>query len=208
MNKDSKGKFVERHIPWNKGKIGIYSDETLRKMSESHKIHKWSRKHDCCIECGAVKNPHRAHGLCSYCYGKKQLVENRENELKYLSNYHKRNRDRERIQTRKRLKKWRQTAQGKESKRMEARNHYAKKKKVNFWTKEMTIRWEWIIDTCEGCCPKCGEPFDNSIHKCTMDHIIPLVPRLGNPQGIHHIDNVQVLCQSCNCSKNNKADIY
>ena len=37
-------KYIENHGPWNKGKVNCYSDETLKKMSESakekHKTHK------------------------------------------------------------------------------------------------------------------------------------------------------------------------
>lgn len=30
-------KFTKKHIPWNKGKVGVYSESTLKKMSELKK---------------------------------------------------------------------------------------------------------------------------------------------------------------------------
>jgi len=37
MQRDSKGRFVEGIIPWNKGRTGVYTKEHLEKMSQSHK---------------------------------------------------------------------------------------------------------------------------------------------------------------------------
>lgn len=196
------------HIPWNKGKAGVCSEETLKLMSESHKIHGWSRKNDCCVKCGTTEKPHQAHGLCSYCHKRKRLIENREEELKYLRDYHKKNRDRERIQRRPTAKRYRQTAYGKQMKKLSDHKRRARKKNANFWKPWMGERWYWMLDATEGYCPKCGEPFDSGDHKLTMDHIIPLTPKPGNPQGHHHIDNIQVLCLSCNCSKGNMQTIY
>src|SRR5688500_10839241 len=31
---DSKGRFVKGSVPWNKGKTGVYTEETRRKISE------------------------------------------------------------------------------------------------------------------------------------------------------------------------------
>lgn len=123
---------------------------------------------------------------------------NKTDRLTYLKEYRKSHKNEKRIRDRKYYKLNTQKVLNRNRKRN------ATKQSVDFWTKEMSIHWEWMLDATEGYCPKCGEPFDNGIHKCTMDHVIPLTPRLGNPQGIHHIDNVQVLCGSCNSKKHNK----
>jgi len=101
-------------------------------------------------------------------------------------------------------KHYRNTEHGKQYYKLQTEKRRAKKTEIDFWTNEMNNRWEWMLDTTEGYCPRCGEPFDNKSHKLTMDHIIPIIPRPGDPQGIHHIDNVQILCAKCNGRKSNK----
>jgi len=111
-------------------------------------------------------------------------------------------------------KKYRQSLNGKSICKITKRKYRARKKGVDFWTKEMTIRWWWMLDATEGYCPMCGNPFDNGEHKFTMDHILPLnlVDKLGKTEAIklgaiHHIDNVQVLCMKCNSKKHTKIPI-
>jgi len=123
---------------------------------------------------------------------------NRTDRLAYLMEYRKSHKNEKRIRDRKYYKLNTQSVLNRNKKRI------ARKQNVDFWTKKMTARWEWIIDAIEGYCPQCGEPFDNEIHKLTQDHIIPLTPKPGNPQGVHHINNVQPLCGFCNSSKHNK----
>jgi len=73
----------------------------------------------------------------------------------------------------------------------------ALKKNVNFWSKEMDIQWQKKLNITKGYCPSCGKYIGGD--KLTMDHIIPL-----SKNGIHHIDNAQPMCKSCNSSKSNK----
>jgi len=72
--------------------------------------------------------------------------------------------------------------------------------------------WGWMLDATEGYCIKCGDYY--GIDNLTMDHIVPLilVDKLGTQKAIeigaiHHIDNVQVLCKSCNSKKHDANNI-
>lgn len=58
----------------------------------------------------------------------------------------------------------------------------------------MSEEWKGLIQITEGCCPVCGVYV--GIERMTMDHIIPL-----SKGGIHHINNVQPMCRSCNSAK-------
>jgi hypothetical protein len=63
----------------------------------------------------------------------------------------------------------------------------------------------------DGCCPHCRVPMTGNHHGCgrsdinapTQDHIIPLEPRLGEPQGHHEPGNTMMICCTCNRSKHN-----
>ncbi len=57
-----------------------------------------------------------------------------------------------------------------------------------------TEQWLAVCDHFGNKCPGCGR-----YAKLTQDHIIPL--SLG---GTNDISNIQPLCQSCNCKKNNR----
>ena len=188
----------------------------LRKGKSLLKEGQWSRRYgDCCINCGTTERPHLTKGLCLKCYGKQRYYMNRERVLKILAayrelhkeqrkQYYQNNREKERLYG----KIWKKSDVGKQICKIHNQKRRAIKKSVNFWTDEMTERWFWMLDATEGYCPRCGELFDNGIHNCTMDHIIPLdlVDKFGTAKAIrlgaiHHIDNIQVLCRSCNCSK-------
>ena len=54
--------------------------------------------------------------------------------------------------------------------------------------------WDKKLIELEGKCQICGKT-----ENITIDHIIPL-----SKNGTNHIDNLQPLCRSCNCRKNNK----
>lgn len=58
--RDSKGRFVKGHTPWHKGKVGVYSKETIEKLKKANwkgddvgyvALHEWVRK-----EKGRTKN--------------------------------------------------------------------------------------------------------------------------------------------------------
>lgn len=58
--------------------------------------------------------------------------------------------------------------------------------------------WDKILKLYCGLCAYCGiEPGK------TQDHVIPLIPRPGEPQGTHTQDNVVPACTPCNSSKYN-----
>jgi 5-methylcytosine-specific restriction endonuclease McrA len=41
-------------------------------------------------------------------------------------------------------------------------------------------------------------------HTLTFDHIVPLVPRAGDPQGTHTEDNIKPTHRECNARKSNR----
>jgi len=182
---------------------------------------KWSKKYDRCQKCGTTGSPHAGHGLCRKCHEIWYYNNPKGNKIKQkvAKKYH--SSEKGKLVFRNATKKWRllhqeeiriyskeynQRPEIKKNNIIKTNIRRARKKSVDFWSEEMSERWEWIIDATEGYCPCCGEPFDNGKHKLTMDHIIPLTPKSGDPQGIHHIDNVQVLCKSCNSSKHNRLE--
>ena len=61
--------------------------------------------------------------------------------------------------------------------------------------------WERLLNECRFRCGACGrlENREDPLSKLTPDHVIPVV--LG---GTNTIDNIQVLCYSCNSSKQGK----
>lgn len=61
-----------------------------------------------------------------------------------------------------------------------------------------TEDWQEIWEINDGLCLYCG---DLAAH---MDHIVPLNPRPGTPQGHHTKNNVTPACSPCNLSKSNK----
>lgn len=59
--------------------------------------------------------------------------------------------------------------------------------------------WTEIEELYHGLCAYCG-----IAPGITQDHIIPLVPRQGEPRGTHTQNNVVPACTSCNSSKLNR----
>ena len=59
-------------------------------------------------------------------------------------------------------------------------------------------------------CPMCKIKWENikllknQKNPWTVDHIIPLTPKLGQQKGTNDITNIQPLCYSCNSKKGNK----
>lgn len=64
----------------------------------------------------------------------------------------------------------------------------------NLTAKQRNEVWEEF----EGMCFWCGTEADG------LDHIVPLCPRAGTPQGHHTKSNVVPACHPCNKSKSNK----
>ena len=55
--------------------------------------------------------------------------------------------------------------------------------------------WQKLLDVSGGVCPSCK--MDVGVDSLTRDHIIPV-----SKGGSNWLDNIQPLCHSCNCSKN------
>lgn len=160
---------------------------------------RWSRKYSCCIQCGTTKIPHHAKGFCQNCYTRKRF--SKEYQRTYNKSVGAKKAQHKYRQSTKGKKafdkinyKYRHSLKGKESARLKRRREKAIIKKVNFWTPQMTVEWKVIVQTTEGYCPVCGVEVE--IERMTMDHIIPL-----SKGGIHHINNVQPMCRSCNSAK-------
>jgi len=57
------------------------------------------------------------------------------------------------------------------------------------------------------CCARCGK-HESECGILTIDHVLPLSPRTGTPQGQNDIINIQPLCKSCNSTKSNRHEDY
>jgi len=61
-----------------------------------------------------------------------------------------------------------------------------------------------IYDAQKGRCAACQEKFKTTgANRYCIDHIIPLMPKEGQPRGTNGPENLQLLCRSCNCRKYN-----
>lgn len=63
------------------------------------------------------------------------------------------------------------------------------------------MQWNKILDLQRGKCSMCKKQFSKS-NPATVDHIIPV-----SKGGGLTFENVQALCKSCNCKKNDKLDM-
>lgn len=93
--------------------------------------------------------------------------------------------------------KYKQTQEGKATKA-----RYKAKRRAALEATECTLtanEWAEIVGLYHGLCAYCGVDLGT-----TQDHVIPLVPRQGEPRGTHTRDNVVPACKSCNSSKCNK----
>jgi len=59
--------------------------------------------------------------------------------------------------------------------------------------------WNAIKSMANGICPRCGK----DVERFSRDHVVSLI--MG---GSNYISNIQPLCRSCNCSKNDKIELY
>jgi len=80
------------------------------------------------------------------------------------------------------------------------RSAFATGEKIN--TIEIAERDGWL-------CHLCDEPIDPELRaphpgSLTLDHLVPLNPRLGEPAGTHTVDNVKVAHWGCNSRRQNR----
>lgn len=76
-------------------------------------------------------------------------------------------------------------------------------------TKHSNINYQHILTRDNYVCYICSQPIDPNARKksaesLVFDHIIPLQPRLGEPQGTHSEDNIRSAHCACNARKSNK----
>ena len=197
--------------PWNKGKIGIYSEETKRKMSKAHiGLNTWSKgkKRPPRTEEHKRKLSEAHKGQVPWHKGKKMSKEH----CKKMSIW---------------LKGRKMPPPTEETRRKMSEAHKARREKSHLWidgrsANPVYISWlrnrrnrikrsnagkhsfeEWMNlkkqynFACAGC--KKAEPEV----KLTEDHIEP-VSRGGDD----YITNIQPLCRSCNSKKHNKTIYY
>lgn len=66
--------------------------------------------------------------------------------------------------------------------------------------------WKQKCEATNGICLSCNKPFDNKLHKLTLDHIFALYWaniyfKQTGIKFVYNIEQVQPMCLSCNCSK-------
>lgn len=142
-------------------------------------------------------------------YRKKYYSERKEYYKKYKKEYYKNNKEKMNDATKQHYidnKKWYKEYQ-KEYRKTEKykistknTNHNRRKQIKNTNKKErITLeQWQEILKLQNNKCIGCGREFNDEL-KPTLDHIIPL-----SKGGLHTIDNIQALCQSCNSKKGAK----
>jgi hypothetical protein len=88
--------------------------------------------------------------------------------------------------------------------RANARKRYAKKR----GTVSERVNYEAILDRDGYTCHICMKQIDSTIKKgpasLVFDHVIPLQPRYGQPQGAHEASNICPAHRVCNTRKGNK----
>lgn len=130
-----------------------------------------------CIDCGVLLLGNRSL-KCSNCI--------RLNSVKYYNN------------NKEKISEYWKTPKGK------LKSKINKLKRKNKVIHDFTYdEWMELVKSTNGICPRCND--NVGIYNLTLDHIIPIssVP-IGT---IYTIDDVQPLCKSCNCSKNDKISV-
>lgn len=140
-------------------------------------------------------------GRCLFCsknydsvYMKKYYEENKDTIKQNSSEWARNNKEAHRISCNKASRAWkaknRKTVYYTNSKRA------ALIKDAGTFTQE---EWYGLIELYDFACLACGD----KSKPLTVDHIIPI-----SKNGSNTIDNIQPLCLSCNCSKNDKIIDY
>src|SRR3989304_7941437 len=91
-------------------------------------------------------------------------------------------------------KKWRAKNSEKNKLTMITVNARYRSKKANALGKFTAVQWKYLLDFYGLQCMMCGEG-----RNLEMDHVIPI-----SKGGMHSIENIQILCRSCNSHKGNK----
>jgi len=173
--------FQKGLTPWNKGKIDIYSEEALRKMSEAHKgrvVTKETRKK---ISNGNYKRYKQFPEL------KKQISEKLKGIPTPWTTGEKNHSWKGGISSNIIYLNW-----------LKNRHHYRKKASKGSHT---FGEWELLKKQYGFTCPCCGKSEPEI--KLTEDHIVPLFKG-----GSDYIENIQPLCKSCNSKKHTKIMKY
>lgn len=172
-----------KRIPWNKGKKGVYSQETLAKMklakkgkklSEEHKNNLRGRKMTPENKAIAIKNlKPRPKGFIGYWKGKNPTHAKGDNNWQWKGG----------VSKDKTYVSW-----------LKNQYHTRKRKAEGSHT---WGEWENLKKQYGFKCPMCLRKEPEI--KLTEDHVIPL-----SKGGSNYIENIQPLCGSCNCKKSSK----
>lgn len=177
INKEQKREHQKRWRQKHKGEIREYYKKWSQKQTDKQK--EYQKKYQ--------KEYRQQHKDRQNEYHREYRQEHKKKKIEEDKKYRQKHPGR--------LREYRKThrEQGNKS----SRKYKATKMKANFWELWMDVVWQQKLIETNGYCPLCHKFI--GIDKLTMDHIIPL-----NKGGLHRIDNVQPLCISCNCSKQDK----
>lgn len=104
-------------------------------------------------------------------------------------------------------KSWRKTLKGKLSElNKKAKRKERKNNSIHQWGPE---QWKRKCEACNGICPICNKPFDNYLHKISLDHILALYWaneyfKATGKKWVYTIDGIEPICLKCNITKGNK----
>lgn len=181
-----------KDIKKGKGYYSRFCSEDCRSLNRKDNYTKYNRKRGfkaykiiICDDCGAKCRKRRDSRffVCKRCIEKYRSRKFRENNPR-RAKYH--------------LKKYDKSFKGKSSRKVRAHRRLAKERKIVH--KFSLEEWRRKIEETKGICPKCKNLVGKK--KLTLDHIFPLSK--AEEGRIYTINDVQPLCNKCNCSKGNR----
>lgn len=108
------------------------------------------------------------------------------------------------------IKKWNQTPLGKY---LNLKRKLLRREREHNCSRSFTKEeWKLKCESYKGICPCCHKPFDNHLHKLTLDHILALYWaneyfKQTGKKFIYTIDNIQPLCLKCNMTKGDRKSV-